>query len=125
MNNEQKPRTYYNRAGLTGSQAGHKGQYPVLELRFSVWNKEEKAQQNKFHMLFLTEENNQKNRETLQLLGVDNVPEVVNVDAVKELRGLGFRTVDLVEETNDAGYANIKYINEPKYGQKVFDLEQK
>ena len=42
----------------------------------------------------------------------DLLNEVVNADAVKDLSGLGFRTVDLVEEVNDAGYANIKYINE-------------
>lgn len=120
----ENTRKYYNRAALTGAQRGEVGaaNFKVLKLRFSTWDRDTSEQVSKFYTMFLTEENNERNKEVLKFLGVEQPPEIISFDAVKYLPGLGLRTVDLVAETGDAGYENVKYINEPKYGQNVFDM---
>lgn len=119
---ENKPRTYDNLVNLTNAEIKLAGNFKIMNLRFVTWNKTEKKHVNKFFRMFLTEENNDRNRATLQLLGVENPPEVISAETtLKDLPGLGYRTVDLVNEVNDAGYENVKYINEPRYGIKVWD----
>jgi hypothetical protein len=122
---ENSTRKYYNRVALTGAQRGEVGasKHKVLKLRFSAWDPEAGEQCSKFYTMFLNEQNNERNREVLLHLGVEQPPPVVNFEAVADLNGLGTRTVDLVEEENEEGYANIKYINEPKFGQRVYDMK--
>lgn len=117
---EKKERKYYNRAAVTGANIQEKKGYKLLNLRFSAWDSEAKEQVNKYFTMFLSEDNNERNQEHIRLLTGQEPPKFVTAEAVEKLSGLGLRTVDLVEETNDAGYANIKYINEPKFGVKVF-----
>ena len=118
---ENNTKKYYNRSALTGAERAQLKDYKVLKMRFSAYDADAKEQVSKWFTMFLTEENNDKNREILLHLGVENPPEVVSHDTIGDLNGLGLRTVDLVAETNDAGYENIKFINEPKFGQRVFD----
>lgn len=122
---ENNNRVYNNRAGLTGAERGLAGSYKVLKLRFAAWNAEKKIQEALWYTMFLTEENNDRNREVLQHLGVESPPEIISYETVPELKGLGTRTVDLVSEINEAGYSNVKYVNEPKFGQRVFDMTEK
>jgi len=121
-NNSEK--TYFNRSACSGAERGTvgAGNHKVLKLRFATYDAAEKTHTNKFYTMFLTKENNDQNREVLQALGCEPVPAVVNFEAVGDLKGIGTRTVDLVETTNEAGYKNIKFINEPKFGTRVFDM---
>jgi len=124
---EQKERTYYNFSSLKNAQRGRVGEaeHPVLKLAFTAFDRQAKELTTKYATLFLTEENNDRNRETLQLLGVKKPPAVCNLDNMTDdnLVGLGSRTVDLVAEVNNAGYENVKYINEPKFSVRVWDMK--
>ena len=124
---ETKARKYYNRSSLVGASRGTVGQgeHKVLKLRFSAYDKDTKEPTQKFFTMFLTKENNDRNRETLQVLGVESPPEVVSFDNVKELPGLGNNVIDLVAETNEAGYENVKFINKPKFDMTVWDMKPK
>tara|TARA_R110002020_G_scaffold207256_2_gene412650 strand:- start:5155 stop:5586 length:432 start_codon:yes stop_codon:yes gene_type:complete len=124
---EYKQRKYYNRSSLASAERGFVGekQHKVLKLRFASYDREKKEGTSKFFTMFLTEENNERNRDTLHILGVSPVPAVVSFDNVDKLSGLGDNVVDLVAETNDAGYENVKYINKPKFDLKVFDMKAK
>lgn len=123
-NNEKK---YYNNSQLIGAERGFVGadQHKVLKLRFRAFDRTTKEQVTKFFTMFLTKENNERNRETLQSLGVTNVPGAVTFEAVQQLQGLGTKAVDLVETTNEAGYQNIKFVNPAKFGVKVFEMRPK
>ena len=127
---ENKTRKYYNRSTLTGVERGTVGAagHKVLKLRFTAWDRDTKEQVNKYHTMFLTQENNDRNQQTLMTLGVERPPEIVSFDEVARdgaLAGIGKNVVDLVAEENDAGYENVKYINEPKFDLKVFDMAPK
>ncbi len=123
-NNEKK---YYNNSQLIGAERGLVGgaQHKVLKLRFTAWDRTAKEQVTRYFTMFLTKENNERNRDTLQALGVTNVPGAVTFEAVQQLEGLGTRAVDLVETTNEAGYQNIKFVNPAKFGVKVFEMRPK
>jgi hypothetical protein len=125
---ENKNRKYFNRSSLTSAeratvgQAGHK----VLKLAFQAFDREEKKPVRQFFTMFLTEENNERNRETLLHLGVQQPPEVCSYENLSgEIPGLGNNVVDLVAEENDAGYMNVKYVNPPKFDMKVWDAKPK
>jgi len=119
---EYKTRKYYNLSTLIGANRGEMKGHKVLKLRFNVYDRDAKEQAKKYFTMFLSQENNDRNREILQHLGVEKPPAEVTLAAVENLNGLGARTVDLVTDTNDAGYENISFINEPRFGIKVHDL---
>jgi len=127
-NLEKKTRKFINRVALNGVEVGEvgAGNHKVAKFRFTAWDKEKKTNELKFFTMFLTEQSNERNRETLATLGVVNVPAEVTSEAMlKPLPGLGNRVVDLVEEENDAGYMNVKYINEVKFDMKAWPLRAK
>lgn len=121
---QQKERKYYNNAVLIKASRARVGQneLPALKLTFNVWDRDTKEQVKKFKTLFLTQENNERNQEIFQFLGVEDVPDVCNFEAMPELKKLGTRTVSLVEQENNNGYTEIAFINEDKFGVRVFDL---
>ena len=122
---ENSTRKFYNRAQLVNAQRGttKNGEHKILNLMFSVWDKDERGVVTKWAKLFLNEKANERNRETLMHLGVEKPPEVVSYETVEKLDGLATRTVDLVCETNDQGYENVSFINQPKFGLRVFDMK--
>jgi hypothetical protein len=119
---ENKQRKYFNRSSLVTAARGEVGEakHKVLKLRFRTFDREAKEQVDKWFTMFLTQENNERNQETLRTLGVQSPPAVVSYDNVETLPGLGNNVVDLVAEVNEAGYENTKYINPPKFDMKVF-----
>lgn len=121
---QQKERKYYNNAVLIKASRARVGQneLPALKLTFNAWDRDAKEQVKKFKTLFLTEDNNERNQEIFQLLGVEDVPSVCNFDAMPDLQKLGTRTVSLVEQENNNGYTEIAFINEDKFGVRVYDL---
>ena len=125
---EQKQRKYYNRSSLTSVERGSVGAagHKVLKMRFSSYDREKKEAVSKFFTMFLTEENNDRNRETLQILGATAPPAVCSYENLTgEIPGLGNNVIDLVAEDNEAGYENVKFINKPKFDMKVWDMKPK
>lgn len=120
----ENKRKYYNRATLVNAKREIKGDYKLLKMVFKVRDPEANEDVTKFFSMFLTQDSNDRNRETLQRLGVEKPPEAVTYDTVQSLEGLGTRVVDLVEEKNGE-YNNIKYINRPNFGVKVYDMKPK
>lgn len=124
---EQKERIYYNRSCLTSVQRGEVGadKHKVAKLIFSAYDRQKKEQVTRAYTMWLTQENNERNQETLQVLGVTAVPSIVNFEAFdEEIPGLGNNVVDLVAET-DGEYENVKYINPPKFDLKAWDMKKK
>lgn len=120
MENDKK---YFNRANLVNAQRGIKDESKFLNLMFSTYDPDKKEAVTKWHRMFLTQENNERNQEKLHALGVTDVPGIVSYDTVAKLSGLGTKTVDLVETpSTDGKYRNIAFINEPKFGVRVFDM---
>lgn len=122
-NMENSTKKYYNRANLLFANKEVKGEYKMLKLCFQTYDKEAKEPVQKYAALFLNSDNNERNQETLQHLGCTNVPDRVDFDSVEKLEGLGTRVVDLVAEDNEQGYENVKFINAPKFGVRVFDTK--
>jgi len=121
-NMEKPQRTYYNRCRLLLAKLGTVGiaQHKVLKLKFDAPTKKDETTTH-WATLFLNEKNNERNRETLQTLGLRAVPDVVSYDELEkaDFDGLGDNVVDLVAEQSGE-YENIRFINNPKYSVKVF-----
>lgn len=123
---ENKQRKYYNRSSLQSrSKEVIKGEHKVLKLKFLGVDRETKAPKFLWYTMFLTQENNERNQDTLKTLGCTAIPPMVTYDTVDELPGVGNNVIDLVSETNEAGYENMKYINEPKFDLKCFENDGK
>ena len=112
-------RVYYNRAKLVKIKTPEpRGDFKTCDFMFAANTKD--GELVRTYRLWLTEENNDRNRELLQILGAKNPPKIVNSETIAaEIPGLGDRLVDLVAETNEKGFENIKYVNEPKFAVKV------
>lgn len=119
---DRKERIYFNRCRLLSAKlaTSKSGEHKLLKLKFDTPTKKEGTEIH-WATLFLNEKNNERNRETLQTLGVSAPPAVCSYDelAKTELVGLGSNVVDLVAEQSGE-YMNIKFVNEPRWGVKVY-----
>ena len=99
--NMDKPqRTYYNRCRLLFATlaTSKNGQHKMLKLKFDPPPTRDGTSDAKWINLFLNEQNNERNRETLQRLGLRAVPETCSYHELEkaDFDGLGDNLVDLV-----------------------------